>query len=103
MKLRLLAAGILLAATATADAQRGDPLCEATHSCPYHRFCALAAEDYPPGTHLMVRCEWPYAANRGLHDYVMIDCPGGSGPAVIAHWRPYDPDCSHPFTNKAKR
>lgn len=99
VKLRLtvrIAAGLILAATASADAQRGDPLCESNHSCPYHRFCALAATDYPPGTHIEVECQWPMANT-------LIDCPGGVGPAVIARWKPFDPQCASPYTNRRQR
>lgn len=97
VKLRTIVrvAAVLLAATASADAQRGDPLCESNHSCPYHRFCALAALDYPPGTHIMVRCQWPMTD-------IMIDCPGGVGPAVVAHWQPYDSLCAHAYTNRQR-
>jgi len=96
MKLRLLAAGLILAATATADAQQ----CEGP-TCPYRRFCAIAQADYPPGTHVVIECRWPYAAGRGYDDVVRLDCPG-FGAAVVARWRPYDQTCSHPFTDRRR-
>ncbi len=104
MRLRTIvriAAWLILAAITPADAQQGDPLCEANRSCPYHRFCSLARADYPPGTHVQIRCEWPLASVGRIDDYVLIDCPG-FGPPVLSHWRPYDQDCQHPFTNRRR-